>query len=837
MEVIMKKTASVLVGLFVITVMLCFQTIGADKQQFCNNYADNAVRQYRLGKQHNLPGIVPPVWSDDRKGHFNWCMAVPENFANGERTKRQAYLDKNIAHDASNKKTTGTIVGTAGLMHDNMDALIAAAAAISDKSFLGCFKDSNNRDLSGFSFKSPRMTKKLCMDTCRGKGFKYAGLQYSQQCFCGNSYGKLGKSDNCKMPCSGNKGEICGGSWANSVYRVESVSEKSTVAASGALVAASGTLAGVSSTKLSLHKPIDLKATQNFLLMRANAKNKQLLSPLESPMFDVPVFQRSQAVEIGRGYNSLLKTPKLPALQKIPESQIQVQNVSGFSFYDNYVKSTKEYYQHLGVEVGLSGSYMFASGSSLSQFISNKHNNKYNETFVASIDVETYLKFPTLTELKLNPTAVDVLKKQGVTSFYQQYGDSFVYAIQYGAGLKGSASYSLVQNKEHFSFKNKTEAGVNTGIWSANVSTKIASETRERKENEKSEVIINGYGATFSIPTTVNELDQAVKKFLSNASSFAQQAGNGNEYGGIVRYTVIKYSNLPEFQQLTGGPDRLNLVEARKILDKLLFYQRKFERMRNNLNYITEHPKEFTPRTVADAKDLLRQKMPPLLGAINNDIGQLQRNPFDHQLLSHIADTQIRQYQAVPDYAPSTKYVTVTIDFPAEYTSSALGRQGNNPHNYWDDHIGPLIGYDLLKGDADVYSSCCIDVNINTRLVVRKQKDVYLEQHFLEHENKGDHTTIEGNKTGILLYTAPEGYKVVGLKQDRADFYHLRNLRGENKSGGPVFDVLYGLPSKPDDLWDKLSVIIDNDGGDFPYVGLFGTMTIAVGIEELAPKE
>ncbi len=832
----MKKTATILANLFIVTAVLCFQALGAGNQQFCNNYADTAVKQYNLGKQHNLPGIVPPAWSNDRNGHYNWCMMAPEKIANSENAKRQAYLDKNIPKKKSDAPiVTGALLGTMA----TPKMMTTIGTVLGDTSYLGCFKDSNNRDLSGFTFNSDQMTTKLCLDTCRQKGFKYAGLEYSRYCFCGNSYGKLGKANNCNMPCSGAQKEICGGGWANSVYRVENSSKKSTLAASGTILATPLTVGRIA--KLSPHKPIDLKATQKLLLDRVGVKNTQMFSPLESPIFDIPVFQQhSQAVEIGRGYNSLLKIPKLPALQEIPKNQIKKLNSFNHHSSQEYVRSVKEYYQHLGVEVGLSGSYMFASGSSLSQFVSNKYNNRYNETFVASVDVETYLKFPTLTELKLNPTAVNVLKKQGVTSFYQQYGDSFIYAIQYGAGLKGSASYGLVQNKEHFTFKNETEAGANAGVWSANINTKIESETRDNRENEKSDVIIDGYGAVYKLPKmeqTVNGLKRVVSDFLSNASTFAQQAGSGNEYGGVIRYTVIKYSNLPEFQQITGGPDKLNLVKARKILDKLLFYQRKFERMRNNLNYITENPAEFTTKTVADAKDLLRQKMPLLLGSIYNDIGQLQRDPFDHQLLSHIAGTQIPQYKAVPDYAPSTKYVTVTIDFPAEYTSYAKQRQVGKPHNYWDDHTGPLIGYDLVKGDADVYSTCCIDVNINTRLVIRKQKDVYLEQHFLEHENKPDHTTIEGNKTGILLYTAPEGYKVVGLKQDRADFYHLRNLRGENKSGGPVFDVLSGLPSKPNDLWDKLSVIIDNTDDDYPYVGLFGKMTMAVEIEELAPKE
>jgi hypothetical protein len=62
--------------------------------QFCNKYADKAVAQYKLAKSNNLPDINWPVWSDDWKGHYNWCKTVSEDIANKETARRQAYLDK-----------------------------------------------------------------------------------------------------------------------------------------------------------------------------------------------------------------------------------------------------------------------------------------------------------------------------------------------------------------------------------------------------------------------------------------------------------------------------------------------------------------------------------------------------------------------------------------------------------------------------------------------------------------------------------------------------------------------------------------------------------------------
>lgn len=91
--------------------------------------------------------------------------------------------------------------------------------------YLGCFRDQGNpwgtsgRDLSGYMEGSNAQTVERCVKICREKGFSYAGLQYESQCLCGNRYGSFGEADNCNMRCTGNREQICGGNWANSVYQ------------------------------------------------------------------------------------------------------------------------------------------------------------------------------------------------------------------------------------------------------------------------------------------------------------------------------------------------------------------------------------------------------------------------------------------------------------------------------------------------------------------------------------------------------------------------------------------------------------------------------------------
>ncbi|MCG8641240.1 MAG: hypothetical protein MI862_16015 [Desulfobacterales bacterium] len=81
-----------------------------NKSAFCNRYADTALEQVALARKHNLPGIVPPVWSDNRSNHFNWCMGVDQKNAESGSKLRQDFLDKHLNRSAGQKGKTVTMV-------------------------------------------------------------------------------------------------------------------------------------------------------------------------------------------------------------------------------------------------------------------------------------------------------------------------------------------------------------------------------------------------------------------------------------------------------------------------------------------------------------------------------------------------------------------------------------------------------------------------------------------------------------------------------------------------------------------------------------------------------
>ncbi|KAI0474339.1 WSC domain-containing protein [Xylaria cf. heliscus] len=91
--------------------------------------------------------------------------------------------------------------------------------------YVACAKDpaGQSRTLPDVSLDQPDMTVEKCIAACDAKGYKYAGLEYRSQCFCGNSVAQdrmptNGTMGDCPMTCAGDPDEFCGGAARISVY-------------------------------------------------------------------------------------------------------------------------------------------------------------------------------------------------------------------------------------------------------------------------------------------------------------------------------------------------------------------------------------------------------------------------------------------------------------------------------------------------------------------------------------------------------------------------------------------------------------------------------------------
>ncbi|KAI0505997.1 WSC domain-containing protein [Xylaria bambusicola] len=91
--------------------------------------------------------------------------------------------------------------------------------------YVACAEDpaGQSRTLSDLSIDQQDMTVDKCIATCGDKGFEYAGVEYTSQCFCGHGIPKdrlpaNGTTGDCSMPCAGNSDQFCGGAARVSIY-------------------------------------------------------------------------------------------------------------------------------------------------------------------------------------------------------------------------------------------------------------------------------------------------------------------------------------------------------------------------------------------------------------------------------------------------------------------------------------------------------------------------------------------------------------------------------------------------------------------------------------------
>jgi hypothetical protein len=84
---------------------------------------------------------------------------------------------------------------------------------------MGCYSDSTNARTLTASINIAGNTVEKCQAACQANGYRYAGMEFGSQCFCGNSIGNGGAPvSSCAMPCPGDSTEVCGGSNALSLY-------------------------------------------------------------------------------------------------------------------------------------------------------------------------------------------------------------------------------------------------------------------------------------------------------------------------------------------------------------------------------------------------------------------------------------------------------------------------------------------------------------------------------------------------------------------------------------------------------------------------------------------
>ena len=83
------------------------------------------------------------------------------------------------------------------------------------KTYMGCWSDGNGlQTLDTLLSDSSTTTIESCTQGCTDAGFAIAGLENGSKCYCGNvtrNYASAVVDMSCRLPCSGNNAEYCGG--------------------------------------------------------------------------------------------------------------------------------------------------------------------------------------------------------------------------------------------------------------------------------------------------------------------------------------------------------------------------------------------------------------------------------------------------------------------------------------------------------------------------------------------------------------------------------------------------------------------------------------------------
>jgi len=82
------------------------------------------------------------------------------------------------------------------------------------------------------------MTVELCQSTCISAGYTLAGVEYADECYCGNAVQNGGGpapdgNAQCDMSCAGNSGETCGGPNRLDLYSYGASTTTTTSSAAG----------------------------------------------------------------------------------------------------------------------------------------------------------------------------------------------------------------------------------------------------------------------------------------------------------------------------------------------------------------------------------------------------------------------------------------------------------------------------------------------------------------------------------------------------------------------------------------------------------------------------
>ncbi|KAH8887407.1 heme peroxidase [Thozetella sp. PMI_491] len=167
--------------------------------------AGNAFEYCGAGNRLELYGLAPSASSTTGAASSAPASSTPASSTPASSAPASSTLA--VSTPASSATTTTSTAASTS------SSVLAHKPTVSPYSLVGCWTEGNGvRALSSKSYASGTdMTLESCATFC--SGYKYFGVEYAQECYCGNSLASSSTNASladCSMPCTGNPFEYCG---------------------------------------------------------------------------------------------------------------------------------------------------------------------------------------------------------------------------------------------------------------------------------------------------------------------------------------------------------------------------------------------------------------------------------------------------------------------------------------------------------------------------------------------------------------------------------------------------------------------------------------------------
>lgn len=151
----------------------------------------------------------------------------------------------------------------------------AIVPSYSGYNYMGCYAESGGRTINAAGLNTNDMTIEKCGAFCISKGYALFGVEYAQECYCGNTIAAsstITTDSKCNMACKGSNAEYCGAGSLMMLYG------KNAVSSSSLSLSSSSTSTSAAPSSSAITSPVSSIVTSSSSVSQATTTSISALS-------------------------------------------------------------------------------------------------------------------------------------------------------------------------------------------------------------------------------------------------------------------------------------------------------------------------------------------------------------------------------------------------------------------------------------------------------------------------------------------------------------------------------------------------------------------------------